>query len=139
MTTIEVAGDGVALFYGAIILLVLSWVTFTMRAGVRLWRKALGVDDYFMLIGIVSSPALDEGNKTDLTLPDTVHGHRRSMYRMLLLRRRTICSRCTSPDDGDGCQGTNLISTETLKIFVYLWNAAILHSRILLCRQCHVH
>jgi hypothetical protein len=61
MTTIEVAGDGVALFYGAIILLVLSWVTFTMRAGVRLWRKALGVDDYFMLIGIVSSPALDEG------------------------------------------------------------------------------
>lgn len=60
MTTIEVAGDGVALFYGAIILLVLSWVTFTMRAGVRIWRKAFGVDDIFMLIGIVSFPALEE-------------------------------------------------------------------------------
>lgn len=54
MGTIEVAGDGVALLYGAIILLVLSWVTFTMRSGVRLWRKAFGLDDYFMLVGIVS-------------------------------------------------------------------------------------
>jgi hypothetical protein len=54
MSTIEVAGDGVALLYGAIILLVLSWVTFTMRAGVRLWRKAFGLDDYIMLVGIVS-------------------------------------------------------------------------------------
>jgi hypothetical protein len=39
MTTVAVAGDGVALLYCAIILLVLSWITFLMRVGVRLWRK----------------------------------------------------------------------------------------------------
>jgi hypothetical protein len=52
-TTVAVAGDGVALWYGAIVLLVLSWITFTMRMGVRVWRKAFGWDDGFMLIGIV--------------------------------------------------------------------------------------
>ena len=39
MTTVAVGGDGVALLYCAIILLVLSWVTFSMRVGVRVWRK----------------------------------------------------------------------------------------------------
>ncbi|KAF2028483.1 hypothetical protein EK21DRAFT_90611 [Setomelanomma holmii] len=53
MTTVDVAGDGVALYYGAIVLLVLSWVIFPMRVGVRIWRKAWGMDDYFMLIGTV--------------------------------------------------------------------------------------
>ncbi|KAH7397129.1 hypothetical protein BKA66DRAFT_408557 [Pyrenochaeta sp. MPI-SDFR-AT-0127] len=53
MITVEVAGDGVALLYGAIILLVLSWIVFSMRVGVRVWRKAFGTDDYFMLAGII--------------------------------------------------------------------------------------
>jgi hypothetical protein len=53
MTTVEVARDGVALLYCAIILLVLSWVVFSMRIGVRIWRKAWGMDDYFMFVGIV--------------------------------------------------------------------------------------
>lgn len=53
MTTVEPAGDGVALLYGAIILLVLSWIVFCMRVGVRIWRKAFGMDDYFMLAGII--------------------------------------------------------------------------------------
>lgn len=48
-----IAGDGVALFYGAIIFLALSWTFFLMRVGVRVWRKAWGLDDYFMLVGIV--------------------------------------------------------------------------------------
>ncbi|KAF1830719.1 hypothetical protein BDW02DRAFT_88146 [Decorospora gaudefroyi] len=53
MSTVEVAGDGVALLYGAIILLVLSWIIFSMRIGVRIWRKAWGMDDYLMFTGIV--------------------------------------------------------------------------------------
>lgn len=57
MTTVAVAGDGVALLYCAIVLLVLSWVTFLLRIGVRVWRKAWGMDDYFMLLGIVSVQA----------------------------------------------------------------------------------
>jgi hypothetical protein len=55
MTTVAVAGDGVALLYCAIILLVLTWVVFGMRLGVRVWRKAWGMDDYMMAIGIVSA------------------------------------------------------------------------------------
>ncbi|KAF2853525.1 hypothetical protein T440DRAFT_515652 [Plenodomus tracheiphilus IPT5] len=51
--TVEVKGDGVALLYGAIILLVLSWVVFCMRVGVRVWRKAFGLDDHFMFVGIL--------------------------------------------------------------------------------------
>jgi len=54
MTTVDVAGDGVALYYCAIVLLVLSWICFSMRVGVRIWRKAWGMDDYLMLLGIVS-------------------------------------------------------------------------------------
>ncbi|KAF2642228.1 hypothetical protein P280DRAFT_297048 [Massarina eburnea CBS 473.64] len=51
--TVDVAGDGVPLLYGAIVLLALSWITFLMRVGVRVWRKAWGMDDYFMLLGIL--------------------------------------------------------------------------------------
>lgn len=61
MGTIAVAGDGVALYYGAIILLVLAWITFTMRVGVRIWRKAFGMDDCFMLVGIVRSQSVRYG------------------------------------------------------------------------------
>ncbi|KAF2833879.1 hypothetical protein CC86DRAFT_462135 [Ophiobolus disseminans] len=53
MGAVEVAGDGVALYYGAIVLLVLSWIVFPIRVGVRTWRKTWGLDDYFMLVGIV--------------------------------------------------------------------------------------
>ncbi|KAF2134326.1 hypothetical protein P153DRAFT_331419 [Dothidotthia symphoricarpi CBS 119687] len=53
MATVDVAGDGIALFYASIILLVLSWVTFSMRVGVRIWRKAWGSDDYLMFVGLV--------------------------------------------------------------------------------------
>jgi hypothetical protein len=56
MATVEIAGDGIALYYGAIVLLVLSWMVFPMRVGVRIWRKAWGMDDYFMLVGIVRKP-----------------------------------------------------------------------------------
>lgn len=54
MVTVAVAGDGVTLLYGAIVLLVLSWLTFFLRVAVRVWRKAWGMDDYLMLLGIVS-------------------------------------------------------------------------------------
>ncbi|KAF1945262.1 hypothetical protein EJ02DRAFT_51235 [Clathrospora elynae] len=53
MLTVDVAGDGVALLYGAIVLLVLSWITFILRVCVRAGRKAWGMDDWFMCIGIV--------------------------------------------------------------------------------------
>jgi hypothetical protein len=54
VATVPVAGDGVPLLYAAIVLLVLSWTVYCMRVGVRVWRKAFGLDDIMMLIGIVS-------------------------------------------------------------------------------------
>lgn len=53
MGTVDVDGDGVTLLYGAIVLLVMSWTIFSMRVGVRVWRKAFGMDDYLMSTGIV--------------------------------------------------------------------------------------
>ncbi|KAG4030820.1 hypothetical protein MFRU_011g02720 [Monilinia fructicola] len=49
----KIAGDGVALFWTSILLLALCWITFALRAGVRLWRKIWGVDDIVMLIGLL--------------------------------------------------------------------------------------
>lgn len=51
---VKPAGDGVALLYTAIVLLTLSWVVFVPRVIVRIWRKALGLDDYLMFCGLVS-------------------------------------------------------------------------------------
>lgn len=56
MSTFPVAGGGVALLYAAIVLLVVTWVTFALRAWVRMARKTWGSDDYLMLIGLVWSP-----------------------------------------------------------------------------------
>ena len=52
-STVEVAGDGVALLYAAIILLTLTWITVSMRVCVRIWRKVLGMDDFLMVVGLV--------------------------------------------------------------------------------------
>ena len=49
----KIAGDGVALFWTSVLLLALCWITFAMRAGVRLWRKIWGIDDIVMAIGLV--------------------------------------------------------------------------------------
>jgi hypothetical protein len=57
MGTIPIGGDGVALYYGAIVLLALTWVFFSMRLGVRMWRKAFGMDDWLMLVGSVRQPS----------------------------------------------------------------------------------
>ena len=53
VATTKIAGDGVALFYGAIVLLALSWIVFSMRVIARVVRKTFGLDDYFMTIGVV--------------------------------------------------------------------------------------
>ncbi|EED21068.1 conserved hypothetical protein [Talaromyces stipitatus ATCC 10500] len=50
---VKPAGDGVSLLYTSIILLTFSWVVFAARVGVRVWRKALGLDDYLMLFGLL--------------------------------------------------------------------------------------
>ncbi|KAJ8067637.1 hypothetical protein OCU04_003246 [Sclerotinia nivalis] len=49
----KIAGGGVALFWTSIMLLALCWVTFALRAGVRVWRKIWGVDDILMTVGIL--------------------------------------------------------------------------------------
>lgn len=54
-STVEVAGDGVALLYAAIILLTLTWITVSMRVCVRIWRKVLGMDDFLMVVGLGNS------------------------------------------------------------------------------------
>jgi hypothetical protein len=66
--TVPVAEDGVALLIGAILLLVLSWIIFSMRIGVRIWRKAFGMDDWLMLVGSVRIPSQAHGETDDLTL-----------------------------------------------------------------------
>ena len=66
MSTIPVAGDGVPLLYAAIILLVLSWVTVSMRVCVRIWRKVLGLDDYLMGVGLVSVSELLKRYRTNI-------------------------------------------------------------------------
>ncbi|RDL30706.1 uncharacterized protein BP5553_10051 [Venustampulla echinocandica] len=50
---VQPAGDGVPLFYASAVLLALSWLTFITRVGVRIWRNALGLDDYSMFIGLL--------------------------------------------------------------------------------------
>jgi hypothetical protein len=50
---VKLAGDGVPLFYTSILLLALSWITFVTRVGVRLSRKAFGLDDWLMFSGLV--------------------------------------------------------------------------------------
>ncbi|KAH8588981.1 hypothetical protein B0O99DRAFT_524156 [Bisporella sp. PMI_857] len=46
-------GDGAALLYTSIILLAFSWITYTLRVGVRIWRKAFGLDDVLMFVGLL--------------------------------------------------------------------------------------
>ncbi|KAK7964155.1 hypothetical protein PG988_011129 [Apiospora saccharicola] len=50
---VKVAGEGVPLLYLTIVLLVLSWVTYAVRVGVRRWIKEFGADDWFMGGGLV--------------------------------------------------------------------------------------
>ncbi|KFY00763.1 hypothetical protein V490_01210 [Pseudogymnoascus sp. VKM F-3557] len=48
---VKPAGDGVPLLYTSIVLLVVTWLTFTTRVAVRIWRKNSGGDDLLMGIG----------------------------------------------------------------------------------------
>ncbi|KAK8029924.1 hypothetical protein PG993_011215 [Apiospora rasikravindrae] len=50
---VNVVGDGVPLLYLTIILLVLSWLTFVTRVGVRRWIHGFGTDDWLMGGGLV--------------------------------------------------------------------------------------
>lgn len=47
------AGVGVSLLYVTILMLVLSWVVFAARIGVRIWIKAFGLDDWLMGAGLI--------------------------------------------------------------------------------------
>ncbi|KFZ04955.1 hypothetical protein V501_08804 [Pseudogymnoascus sp. VKM F-4519 (FW-2642)] len=50
---VQPAGDGVPLLYTSIVLLAVTWLTFTTRISVRIWRKNSGWDDYLMFIGLL--------------------------------------------------------------------------------------
>ncbi|KAL3421925.1 hypothetical protein PVAG01_06081 [Phlyctema vagabunda] len=50
---VKPVGDGITLFYASILLMTFSWVIYSTRVGVRIWRKALGVDDLLMFIGLL--------------------------------------------------------------------------------------
>ncbi|KAH8649746.1 hypothetical protein BGZ60DRAFT_389470 [Tricladium varicosporioides] len=50
---VQPAGDGTHLFWTSILLLVVGWITFMLRVGVRVSRKALGSDDYLMGVGLL--------------------------------------------------------------------------------------
>ena len=62
---VQPAGDGVLLFYASILLLALSWLTFITRLGVRIWRKASGLDDLLMFIGLVRVQPVFPSAKTN--------------------------------------------------------------------------
>ncbi|KAK6836629.1 hypothetical protein PG987_007124 [Apiospora arundinis] len=49
----KVAGEGVPLLYLTIVFLILSWVTFVTRVGVRRWIDAFGSDDWLMGGGLI--------------------------------------------------------------------------------------
>ncbi|KAG4442366.1 hypothetical protein IFR05_002144 [Cadophora sp. M221] len=53
MVTVDPKGDGIALLCTSIVFLVIAWLTFVARVAVRVWRKALGLDDHAMAIGLV--------------------------------------------------------------------------------------
>jgi hypothetical protein len=91
MGTVAVAGDGVALLYCAILLLVLTWITFLMRVGVRVWRKAFGMDDYFMLAGMVSNSLINKAFTISLLCPGSLLSDGGLVHRRVLLRFRTGC------------------------------------------------
>lgn len=90
MTTVAVAGDGVALLYAAIILLVLTWVTVSIRVCVRIWRKVLGMDDYLMVVGLVRLLRLRCVLQTD------------NLYRCCSLLRLVFASSAASMAPGNG-------------------------------------
>lgn len=50
---VKVAGEGVPLLYLTIVFLILSWLTFVVRVGVRRWINAFGSDDWLMAGGLV--------------------------------------------------------------------------------------
>lgn len=94
MVTVSPRGDGIALLYTSIVFLALSWLTFTTRIVVRVWRKALGLDDYAMLIGLVRSTSVSFPQTNDQSTNAFVaalYGHSQSVYRVQLLRIRSTC------------------------------------------------
>ncbi|OKL56914.1 hypothetical protein UA08_07739 [Talaromyces atroroseus] len=50
---VQPAGDGVPLFWTSILMLVISYLAFVPRVGVRIWRKTLGWDDLLMFLGLL--------------------------------------------------------------------------------------
>lgn len=52
---VEPKGTGVTLLYVSSVLMAVSWLTVLARLSVRRWLKpeAMGMDDYFMVIGLV--------------------------------------------------------------------------------------
>lgn len=52
---VEPKGTGLTLLYVSSVLMALSWLTVLARLSVRRWLKpeAMGLDDYFMVIGLV--------------------------------------------------------------------------------------
>jgi hypothetical protein len=93
----------VALYYGAIVLLALTWVFFSMRLGVRIWRKAFGMDDWLMLVGSVRHHHNTSERGANTTL-DPLLGYSSDMYCLLLLWIWPVRSICASPDLGQGHQ-----------------------------------
>ena len=50
---VQPAGDGIPLLWAAALLLSFCWLAYVLRAGVRVWKKAFGSDDWAMLVGLV--------------------------------------------------------------------------------------
>ena len=65
---LDPTGPGLTLDLVSIILLVLSWVVVTARVIVRRSMKALGVDDWMMLSGLVSNLEPQEAASLYLTI-----------------------------------------------------------------------
>ncbi|KAK8079035.1 hypothetical protein PG994_002842 [Apiospora phragmitis] len=53
LSMVNVAGEGAPLLYITIVFLVLSWLTFVIRVGVRRWIRGFGTDDWLLGGGLI--------------------------------------------------------------------------------------
>ena len=55
---LQVEGLALTLLVVVLVFLVVSWIVVSLRLWVRVWIKGIGIDDYFMTAGLVSSPSM---------------------------------------------------------------------------------
>lgn len=101
MVTVAPKVDGIALLYTTIVFMVIAWITFVVRVGVRVWRKALGMDDYVMAVGLVgNTPFILKEAASDM-ITGSLYCHSMSLHcvQFLWIRAAGCCATCQHSDE----------------------------------------